>query len=212
MPAYFQISEEKRIIMRACSYCGQDVSNKATVCPKCKRPITAPDADAFPTLRTSRKAKAGAETEEARQAREQAEAERRAQEAMAPDDPVAELLTIETKQRTEAGDRHALAAAAYTGILFFIPLTACKNKEYGVFHANQGLVLLIAYLLGTGLTYLIGATQWGFTLCAAYFGGTFYLMVLGAVRGLRGKMTPLPIIGDIHLLKYKPQKAHGKQA
>lgn len=192
--------------MRACSYCGQDVSDKAAVCPKCKRPITAPDADAFPTLRSSRKAKTQSESETARRAREQAEAERCAQAAMAPDDPEAELLSIERKERTRTGDRHAFAAAAYTGILFFIPLTTCKNKEFGVFHANQGLVLLIALVIGMALTYFIGMTQWGFTLCAAYFGGMFYLMILGAFRGLRGKMIPLPIIGGIQLLKYHPEK------
>lgn len=192
--------------MRACSYCGQDVSDKVTICPKCKRPITAPNEDAFPTLRSARKSKGGEESEQTRRAREQAEAERRAQAALAPDDPAAELLSIEKKLRTEIGDRHSLAAAAYTGVLFFVPLTACKKKDYAVFHANQGLVLLILLIVGTALSYFVATTQIGFTLCAAYFGGLFYLMGLGAVRALRGKMIPLPIIGDIRLLKRKPEK------
>ncbi len=187
--------------MKACAYCGQPVKDRVTVCPVCKRPIKAPDAEVFPELRAPRRKKTADAEEEARRSME--EAERRAQEALAPDDPEAELLSIERRGYEEARSKKTMAAAAYTGLLFFVPWYACKDKRYGVFHANQGLVVLLFLIVGVLLDLWIGATAVGRTVSAAYFGGLFYLMVLGMVRGLRGKMIPLPIIGGITLIRYK---------
>lgn len=179
--------------MKACSYCGQDVKDSCTVCPKCKRPITAPDAEVFPELRGSRKKKNINE--------DKAQAERMAQAALAPDDPEAELLKIQNDQKSVLRERRRLAAVAYTGLLFFIPLYACKDKEYAKFHANQGLVILILLLIGTILSGAVGNTRIGYTICCGYFGGLFYLMILGAIRGFQGRTEELPIIGGIKLIR-----------
>lgn len=190
--------------MKACSYCGQDVKESCTVCPVCKREIKAPDADVFPDLRVPRRQKTRSAEEEARLARE-AEA-RRAQEAIAPDDPAAELLKIEQGGYEAARSKQSLAAAAYTGILFFVPWYACKDKRYGAFHANQGLLVLIFLLIGVAMIALMDATPAATAICGGYFGGLFYLMVLGMIRGLRGKMIPLPVIGGITIIKYREPK------
>lgn len=190
--------------MKACSYCGQSVKESCTVCPVCKRAITAPSADAFPELRSPKKKNTMDAEEEARLAK--AAAERAEQEKLAPDHPEEELLSIGKQSYMEATSKKTLAAAAYTGILFFVPWYACRDKKYGAFHANQGLVVLIFLIIGVLLNSFIGASQLGRTLCFGYFGGLFYLMILGAIRGLRGKMIPLPIIGGISIIKAKPEK------
>ena len=183
--------------MKACSYCGQEVKDACDVCPKCKRPIIAPPSDAFPELRASKKKKDGADSPSAE------DRERLAQAAMAPDDPAAELIKIEQDSLHLLRERRRLAAVAYTGILFFVPLYACKNKKYGIFHANQGLLILIFLVFGAVLSGAIGASRIGYTICCGYFGGLFYLMILGAIRGFRQSMEPLPIIGGIRILKSK---------
>ncbi len=194
--------------MKACSYCGQDVKDSCTVCPTCKRPITAPDAEVFPDLRAPKKRKPSTAEEAARLERE--EAERKAQEAIAPDDPAAELHDLERQGYNEARSKKTLAAAAYTGILFFVPWYACKDKKYGTFHANQGLLVLIALIIGFVMDNAIGAENPGRSICFGYFGGLFYLMVLGIIRGFQGKMIPLPLIGGITIIKYKPPKEDKK--
>lgn len=189
--------------MKQCAHCGQDVKDRVTVCPTCKKPITAPAADVFPELR-SKKRRESEEEAAARLAREKAE--REAQEALAPDDPAAELHAADKRLYDRARDKRNLAASAYTGILFFVPLYACKDKKYGYFHANQGLVVLMFLIAGFLLNAMIGDSQFGRTLCFGYFGGLFYLMVLGIIRGFRGKMIPLPIIGSITLIRYREKK------
>lgn len=187
--------------MKACSYCGQDVKDSCTVCPKCKRPITAPNADAFPELRGGRKKTANKENAEQNE-----EKLRAAQAALAPDDPEAELLKIENDAKTAIRQRKRLAAVAYTGILFFIPLYACKDKEYAKFHANQGLVILILLVLGLLLSGAVGSTRIGYTICCGYFGGLFYLIILGAIRGFKERTEELPIIGGIKLIRSNIKK------
>lgn len=192
--------------MKVCAFCGTDVKDSCTVCPRCKKAITPPDEEIFPTLRQPRRKRAEEETEAERIAREQAEAERIAQAAIAPDDPAAELLAYDEGRREKVREHRFFAAAAYTGLLFFIPLRACKNKEYAAFHANQGLVLLLFLLADVLAVNMLGNSPVIYTVCMGLFGGLFYLMVLGVIRVFRGSMEPLPIIGGIKLISAKARK------
>lgn len=40
-----------------------------------------------------------------------------------------------------------ICALAYIPCLFWLPLAACSNSGFGKFHANQGLVAFIFYLV-----------------------------------------------------------------
>ncbi|MDO5111218.1 MAG: hypothetical protein Q4E65_02820 [Clostridia bacterium] len=192
--------------MKVCAFCGNNVKDTCTVCPKCKTPITPPDEAIFPTLRQSRHKKTAAETEAERIAREQAEAERAAQAALAPDDPAAELHASDEGRREKIREHKLFAATAYTGLLFFVPLRACKNKEYATFHANQGLVILLLLAVGVVAVNMLGDSPVMYSICMGFFGGLFYLMVLGMIRVFCGSMEPLPIIGGIKLLRYNGKK------
>lgn len=117
--------------------------------------------------------------------------------------------------------------AAYFGILFFVPLAVNGNSRYGRFHANQGLVFLIASAI---LGVASGLIQWlfrsifvsevtiagfgtgvyatnGFGLfLAGLFGFVLALpslawFILGLINSVNGRAKELPVIGKIRLIK-----------
>ena len=110
---------------------------------------------------------------------------------------------------------------SYIGLLFLIPLFACKDSKFARFHTNQGIVLCI---LGVALEVIAGIVM-GVTalflipdmvffkvvaiLCMSVEGLIFWvlglaltaLMVLGIISAVTGKAKKLPIIGNIRILK-----------
>lgn len=188
--------------MKYCSFCGTEIADKTRVCPKCKRTISQADADTFPEIR-GRKSRAA----ESENADVEAERQKAAEAAQAPEDPAEELHKALEKQRQRVEKNKGIAAAAYLGVLFFMPLVRFKGKDanYGRYHANQGLLILLMQILTFVLNHFIGETDWGRVLCAGLFGGLLYLMIIGIVRAIRGKMQPLPIFGGITIIP--PKKA-----
>ncbi|MDD4797355.1 MAG: hypothetical protein PHO66_06265 [Eubacteriales bacterium] len=91
-----------------------------------------------------------------------------------------------------------VSALAYLGILFFLPLVVCPDSQFGRFHANQGLVLLLANVALTLLNIIpiLGQILYivGSIVCLVFF-------VMGLVNTLQGKAVPLPVIGKITILK-----------
>lgn len=106
----------------------------------------------------------------------------------------------------DAQENKVVFMLAYLGILFFLPLVSTPNSKIGRFHANQGLVLLITGIAGQivisilysvlwrlwALISLI-STAWGIALLA--------LMIIGMVNANKGEQKPLPVIGNIKILK-----------
>lgn len=90
-----------------------------------------------------------------------------------------------------------IAALAY--LLFFIPLIVCKDDEFAMYHANQGLLLLI---FGWGGSFILGLIPIiGWLLLLVFPLITFIFFVLGVVTALKSEKKPLPLIGGITLLK-----------
>ena len=58
----------------------------------------------------------------------------------------AENTTVESQPAKENlnGTVKVMSALAYLWILFFLPLVVCPDSKFGRYHANQGLVLLLA--------------------------------------------------------------------
>ena len=99
---------------------------------------------------------------------------------------------------------------SYLGILCLIPIIAAKDSPFAKYHANQGLVLFIAWIaiafainildyvlvmvLPAGLGFIVSI------LSLAYL-GILILVVLGIINAAAGKCVPLPIIGGVKLLK-----------
>lgn len=80
-------------------------------------------------------------------------------------------------------------------ILFFLPLVVeeLKNNDFAKFHANQQLLLLIGWLAASVLSmFLIGLLLYPVL---------FVFTILGVINAAQGTKKPLPLIGNIVLLK-----------
>ncbi len=106
----------------------------------------------------------------------------------------AEPEVIPSKQDVEKNKVNAVLS--YLGILIIVPLLSedAKKSEYAKFHMNQGLVLLIIWVVG-GFVFWIPLLSWLAAIAA------FVLWVMGIVSAAQGTMKKLPIIGDVNLIK-----------
>lgn len=193
--------------MAFCGKCGTQLNDDVQFCPACGAKVGAaePVANAAPA----------------------------AQPAGAPAAPNAFQKFTDTADSTNTFDPNDIAsnkvvsALAYLGILFWLPLVACKNSKFGRFHANQGLLLLILSValgvVGGILNALIGLifrselTIFGYgtgvyemnpvgtvliaivSLVISIF--TLALFLFGLINTLQGKAKELPLIGKIKLIK-----------
>ena len=112
---------------------------------------------------------------------------------------------------SDVQENKVMGILAYLSFLVLIPLFAAKESPFARFHTNQGLVLAIGEigtiiacsilsaifiaLYAWVLAVIIDVIMWlllvGFTVFA----------VLGLVSDCRGPMKPLPIFGNIKILK-----------
>ena len=101
---------------------------------------------------------------------------------------------------------------AYFGILFFLPLVACRRSDYGRYHANQGLLLLLLSIIFGGFCWLLnlgrfvpffGVITLILSGIVGFIGSSccLSLLVYGIVNIVRGQATDLPIIGWIRIIK-----------
>lgn len=95
-------------------------------------------------------------------------------------------------------DNKVIAALAY--IVFFLPLIVSKDSEFGKFHANQGLILLLFGFAVSIVGSIIPFIGW---FIIGPLGGLFVLVlgVLGIVNALNGVEKELPLIGGFKILK-----------
>ena len=89
--------------------------------------------------------------------------------------------------------------AGLSYFLFFLPLIACPESGYAKFHANQGLLLLIAGIAGCVILNIIPIIGWIFL--PVYGVGVSILGIIGLVNGFGGKAKRLPLIGKFTILK-----------
>ena len=109
--------------------------------------------------------------------------------------------------KKDAEDNKVMGILAYLGILVLVPILAAKESPFARFHANQGLVLFIAYIavyialkiLSSILTY-----HFFFITSLLYFAlgiGTLVFMIIGIMNAAKGETKELPIIGKYKILK-----------
>ncbi len=98
-------------------------------------------------------------------------------------------------------------AIAYTGALCFVPLLVNDDEE-GRFHANQGLIGLLALIafgiVGAALSFLgkipvLGGIL-GVLYGLAFFGLWVLLIVFGIMNVKNGKREVLPYIGRLRII------------
>jgi uncharacterized membrane protein len=109
----------------------------------------------------------------------------------------------------DASENKAMAILAY--LLFFIPLLtgAHKTSPFAKFHTNQGTVLFVtAVVYGVAygiLTAILAFIPYlGFLLISLLSIASFWVpvfAVIGIINAAGGKMSPLPLIGQLRLVK-----------
>lgn len=105
-----------------------------------------------------------------------------------------------------------MAILAY--FIFFLPLLAAKESKFARYHANQGLVLLIAsFAVGiissiiNGILFAamtmgsFGAIAIVGTLFTLIYLAIAVLAIMGIVNAAQGKVKPVPVIGGITIIK-----------
>lgn len=89
-----------------------------------------------------------------------------------------------------------MAGLAY--LIFFLPLLACPDSQFGRFHANQALLLFILGLGGSMILSLIPIIGW--VLLPVFGLGVLVFAIMGLVNGFGGKGKELPLIGKFRIL------------
>lgn len=85
-------------------------------------------------------------------------------------------------------------------VIFFLPLLMAPKSHFAKYHANQGLLLLIAAIAVHVLANVIPFFGW---LVIGPVGYVFLLVlfIMGILNASRGETKPLPIIGSYEIIK-----------
>jgi|AntRauTorckE6833_2_1112554.scaffolds.fasta_scaffold09266_3 uncharacterized membrane protein len=106
--------------------------------------------------------------------------------------------TADKSGDTQIDNNTAMGILCYLGILVIIPIITAKDSKFVMYHANQGLVLLIAAVILSAISmipflgWLIGFFGWITVVIFA---------VMGIINVTNDEKKPLPLIGGIKLLK-----------
>ena len=98
-----------------------------------------------------------------------------------------------------------LCVLAYVPFLFFLPLIVASKNPRAKFHANQGLVLLIAFFVINAVIAFIDAfvtlpvaKNAIFTICNMFL---LAFALLGVLHVCKEEDRPLPLIGKIKIIQ-----------
>ncbi len=186
--------------MAFCPNCGTKLEEGKRFCPNCGTQIEAPAAPAPPSFDDGPVQAAPApEAEYAPQPQEQPVV----QPAPAPAEDfgskVAQLNdTPDTTGSFDVDDvknNKGMAVLAYLGILVLIPIFARKDSPFARYHSNQGLILLICWVI----VAILRRIWWLLGTVGGLIG--FILFIIGIVNAANGRAKELPVVGKFRLLK-----------
>jgi len=100
-----------------------------------------------------------------------------------------EKTQLTPEEQKDIQENKIFAVLAYLGILVLVPLLAKKESKFAMFHAKQGLVLLIGWVISWILSFVFI----GFILDVIMI----VFSIWGIVNAASGKYAKLPLIGDL---------------
>ena len=90
---------------------------------------------------------------------------------------------------------------SYFGILCLIPLLTQKHNKFVMFHAKQGLALLISCVIlwvAEIILLFIPFIGWIIAILMIFVWlGVLVLAIMGIVNGIQGKEWKMPVIGGV---------------
>ena len=110
---------------------------------------------------------------------------------------------------TDIQNNKTMGILSYIGLLVLVPIFAAKDSKFARFHANQGLVLVIAQAIITTVLSitavilgLIPYVGWFLALIVRLLIPVVYIpSIIGIINAAKGQAKELPIIGSFKILK-----------
>lgn len=121
--------------------------------------------------------------------------------------------TTEEFDSSDIENNKVMGILAYISFLVLVPIFGAKESKFARFHANQGLVLLIASVAASTIisviTYSLNILPVVGKVLALPVGLVGFavsvistvLMIIGIINAAKGKAKELPFIGGIKILK-----------
>lgn len=100
-----------------------------------------------------------------------------------------ESTTAPVGDQKDIEENKIFAVLSYLGILVIVPLLAKKDSKYAMFHAKQGLVLMIGWVI----SWLLSFVFIGFVLDVVMI----VFSIWGIINAATGKYAKLPVFGNL---------------
>ncbi len=104
-------------------------------------------------------------------------------------------------------NKHKTDIVAYLTLIGWVIAYLAGNRKESRFHLNQALSILLADL-GVNIVFAIATLQYVAGVSALLRGvcgllsfSTVVLWIMGLVDAIKGKETPVPVLGEVKLLK-----------
>lgn len=115
-----------------------------------------------------------------------------------------ETQTTTVADKADAENNKAMAIVGYIfPFLFFLPLVmeSSKNSPFARFHANQQLMLLIAFFAIWIVGMILALILIGFLIWLVGYIFLGVCIIMGIINAVNGQMKKLPLIGGFTILK-----------
>ena len=114
--------------------------------------------------------------------------------------------TTDSYDEKDIDDNKIFSIFAYLGFLVLIPTLLAQNSPFAKYHANQGLVLLVAEIIAAAVSTVLWFIPFvgiilGLLVGLPVYLCTVVLMVIGILNAYGGKAKELPFIGKFNVLK-----------
>ena len=186
--------------MSVCKSCGAEMSDDAKVCEACGAAVEASDAVKEENAAPAADSAAPAADSAAPNSNSQSTSGQSATDAIRNLNNTAD--TTNEFDPADIEKNKILAVLAYFGILFLVPLLAGKDSKFAQYHANQGIILFITWLIAMVARIMVAQIPLigGITSKAIYV-LMIILCIIGIVNAAQGKAKELPVIGKFKILK-----------
>lgn len=188
--------------MAICSNCGTSLSDDSRFCPACGQPAMTAGAQSAsqegPVLQEAQS------SQQSYYAQPQAQSSQQSYYAQPQNNSGYQPNYQQSgpSYQTNPADieeNKGICVLCYLGLLLLIPLLTKPNSGYVKYHSNQGLVLLIMSI-AIGILSLIPYLGW-FIIAPVGYIFSLVCIIMGIINAVGGVMKPLPLIGNISLIK-----------
>lgn len=187
--------------MSYCRQCGAYVPDWAEECPACGEPKEAPKKRAASAKKSAASAAAAAARAEKNSGEYHYKYRREADDTQSPrgGDTVssgsydASARRYAKVYKADAGQHRGLAALCYFGPFFLLSWLLQPKSDFVRYHVNQGLVLFLLWIVLGVMDFI--PFMWVLNILGVV------CMISGIFNALGGKRKPMPLIGEIYLIK-----------